>query len=923
MQTPFFFDDDLFDFGDSRQEDEGGAGAEADDLEDSVATLSEDHGGSGAASNRGSESGQAGSGRRKRGSRGGSQASGGGVDAKRWRSGAIPAPPTFDGNVEADPFCFRHYRRRLLRWTRLTREFLPPGEQALRALERLEGEAELEFEEIEDSRFDKKDGVEILLRDLEAAFGEKELFRQGGTIREFESIGRLQGESVTAFVRRFRLLERKLADNKVPPYPEQARVVKLLDGLRLDEKSTASLLLAAGNRYDMRAIQEAIRVQYPAGMSITGLPRGRPDLRRGRGRGRSASSRTPSTSTSAGSGRWRQWNTSWDDEGPDHEWEVSLDNGQEPSGLETVPEQGEATLDFEDHDDDDEDMFDYVETGDRDQNVEENYPDADEDTNWAGNEDISALIEAAREPEVGKAGSKGKTGKGGKSKGKGKSSGRGMNAGKAKGKGKQSAGGKGKSENSAVQQQRLKGSLCLGCGSADHWLKDCPSYNTARAQLTSASYEGLVLNAEGTSGTWGAESSWMVSSDLEARDENGEEPPRFELPDLSEFMVAQAKMFKTPTILLQTCEGASSAYMIADTGCQRQVAGAEWHVQKAHEIEPLSRIEFPDKCKFFGPTAAAFPSLGRHAYPAAIAGIPLVMCISEVSAKAPGLMSRRVFEALGAVPDVHTGEIYFRAFDRVSRLWLSPCGHLAIRVDEWPEHEFTWPPKVLDHHLPDVAHPAALADQRSLAAIDRPAQPVPHASSAMAVAMARLPEATPELRVLREPDRDPVLNGDIEACTQGRDPPHLRGSLDGDNPSHDGGSSGCKVGAGDEQVCEGPAEVQPQLGSPSLWRSWCPSPDVRSLWRSLRSDAIGNHDPRHAESSPLREDTFEPAGSGDGADPRWNQAEGRQGKRLRRHQRNASCAAQSTGSVPKLLASLLHLLAGICSIQGGGPQGET
>ena len=127
---------------------------------------------------------------------------------------------------------------------------------------------------MDDARFDHPDGIGRLLSDLEVSFGEKEIFRQGGSIREFESIGRMQGESITAFVRRFRLLERKLADHKVPPYPEAARVIKLLDGLRLDDKSTSALLLAAGNRYNMQAIQDAIKIQYPAGMSVTGVPKG-------------------------------------------------------------------------------------------------------------------------------------------------------------------------------------------------------------------------------------------------------------------------------------------------------------------------------------------------------------------------------------------------------------------------------------------------------------------------------------------------------------------------------------------------------------------------------------------------------------------------------------------------------------------------
>ena len=65
-----------------------------------------------------------------------------------------------------------------------------------------------------------------------------------------------------------------MQDNRVPEYPEEARAFKLLDGLRLDERSTSALLLAAGNRYNMRLIQEAIRIQYPPGMSARGIRKG-------------------------------------------------------------------------------------------------------------------------------------------------------------------------------------------------------------------------------------------------------------------------------------------------------------------------------------------------------------------------------------------------------------------------------------------------------------------------------------------------------------------------------------------------------------------------------------------------------------------------------------------------------------------------
>lgn len=50
-------------------------------------------------------------------------------------------------------------------------------------------------------------------------------------------------------------------DAQLPQYPEETRAVKLLDGLKLDERSTAQLLLAAGNRYNFQALLDAIRAQ--------------------------------------------------------------------------------------------------------------------------------------------------------------------------------------------------------------------------------------------------------------------------------------------------------------------------------------------------------------------------------------------------------------------------------------------------------------------------------------------------------------------------------------------------------------------------------------------------------------------------------------------------------------------------------------
>ena len=101
------------------------------------------------------------------------RASGGGATgggSKKWRSGHVPPPPSFAGDIEADPYCLWHYKKALGRWQKITQEFLPRNEQA----------------EVSDDRYNCDRGLELLIEDLSVAFREKELFRRGGLIRECE-----------------------------------------------------------------------------------------------------------------------------------------------------------------------------------------------------------------------------------------------------------------------------------------------------------------------------------------------------------------------------------------------------------------------------------------------------------------------------------------------------------------------------------------------------------------------------------------------------------------------------------------------------------------------------------------------------------------------------------------------------------------
>ena len=311
------------------------------------------------------------------------------------------------------------------------------------------------------------------------------------------------------------MLERKLRENKIPLYPEQARVVKLLDGLKLDERATSGLLLAAGNRYDMKSILESIRIQYPPGMAITGIPKGLASLstRISRCSFFRASSYQSSTSTSGSrrgsrpnrGSKWTHWQTEWDDS--------ILEAHENPDDY----EEDDLEVQGEDHDGDGPNDGEGDENWDEEE--EELVPDAGDqaDGQAAAESDVNALLECAQALTV--------TSK--KLAGLVHATTRPMRRARARARTPK------ESEVSMVSARltaqvelrarsavptasqwkhgagnirpfmnvlfSLKGSLCLGCGSPDHWVRDCPHVLSFQAPLASADVE---LDPEGTPVNW-------------------------------------------------------------------------------------------------------------------------------------------------------------------------------------------------------------------------------------------------------------------------------------------------------------------------------------------------------------------------------------------------------------------------------------
>ena len=182
--------------------------------------------------------------------------------------------------------------------------------------------------------------------------------------------------------------------------------------------------------------------------------------------------------------------------------------------------------------------------------------------------------------------------------------------------------------------------------------------------------------------------------------------------------------------------------MILDTGCQRQVAGKEWHKVHQRHLDQLLPLEYPERASFrFGPRTGKGVQKKMGLPPVEFRGT-FVRCGFQkwmfqhlhFAVDTPCLLWEQWV-------DVARGEIFFRGFNSASQLYLTSSGHLAIRIDEFPTTMPSWPltPPVSSEYLPDCWAPAVqLVSNRAL---DRAAHApqVPDASStAMASALALL-----------------------------------------------------------------------------------------------------------------------------------------------------------------------------------------
>ena len=130
-------------------------------------------------------------------------------------------------------------------------------------------------------------------------------------------------------------------------------------------------------------------------------------------------------------------------------------------------------------------------------------------------------------------------------------------------------------------------------------------------------------------------------------------------------------------------------HIMLDTGCERSVAGPEWHramQSKLHELGPAPTKE--GTAHFVFGSGKAVRATCRWVYPIAIRGRPALLDVAEVPCNCPGLMSKASMKRMGMTLHLEDDTVDIRTMDLKSVPVLQTnTGHPVIDISQFDSVE--------------------------------------------------------------------------------------------------------------------------------------------------------------------------------------------------------------------------------------------
>lgn len=572
----------------------------------------------------------------------------------RWRGGAPPQPPVWRYDRD-DLRAYSKFVKKVDIWKLQVAPYMTPKEMALALYNSLQGEAEQELEHTPISEIHCTDGVDKILAMLKGPMEQKVVYQKRKFLHEFENLRRYAGETMRAYINRFRRSQRCLHSVGIDvslTYDDESMGARLLDRSGLSQEGQRMILVGTQQRLNFDLIVDTMLLQYPEFRGAPpvvgrdGAPVSKGSTKGSSSKGsRTSSSSMPSSHSSSSSMSTASSSTghrnSFSGKGGNRRQvhftgnDAANDNPEDEEFLDTIDEDGPLPDDQPEDDGDQQD---------------DQPSDADEN-----NDDLTDVADLAQVLT--------------------------LTAKKLSNitLGRKFTNRPKPSPKTKLNAQDKATTHCTACGGLGHWHKDpeCPRNGGpgGPAASTSAEKKG---SSKGSSSK-GAHKVGIIHHDYGSIEINHAPDDEYgnvfavQMVDIKPYMVNDVN-FKGIDLF--------KGYMIIDTGCQRTCCGKDWlnaHLHLLHQQHGLlpKMVKQHDEFQF----GKGEPSIstGKAYLPSAISGVPLLLGTSVLDDNVPFLASNSLLTQLGAVMNLVNDTIYFERLHietQIHRLG----GHMALHI---------------------------------------------------------------------------------------------------------------------------------------------------------------------------------------------------------------------------------------------------
>ncbi|CAK9109800.1 unnamed protein product, partial [Durusdinium trenchii] len=183
----------------------------------------------------------------------------------KWKTGQYPPVPLWKYDA-SDLRAFAKYKKKIEIWQLQMRPFASGKDQALLLYNSLSGEPEQELEHLSVDELYVENGVAKILELLQKPFEQRQIYQKRRFLQDFENTRRFHGESMRAYVLRFRRVMRSLRAVGIEitaTFDEEALGSRLLDRSGLSHSDQRMVLIGTQQSLAFETIAETLALQWP------------------------------------------------------------------------------------------------------------------------------------------------------------------------------------------------------------------------------------------------------------------------------------------------------------------------------------------------------------------------------------------------------------------------------------------------------------------------------------------------------------------------------------------------------------------------------------------------------------------------------------------------------------------------------------